>query len=410
MRVIDADSHFVEPLDWVKRVDPALSRRLGEEMSVQEFLERMTVGLVSEMFTGLPASLRPSAKELAPNGLGPILDTLGFEVTTDAPDRKIPLSEFQQLLGASPLGEQLWPEGAFDPEERIRFCDARGIDLQFVNPTFLVTTLRRVREEQPELAVPVVQAYNDWAAEVYRGRLDRFIPVTYLLVEDVAWACSELRRMREKGSRAFVFSFIPAHGRSIADPSFDPIWRTAVETGMIPFLHVGVARSQIDPSWASAHGKLDHRVAIRLIFNENHVYPQTVLSGLILGGVFDRHPELTVICQEFGTSWLNSWAEGVGFKRFEGIFEALFGAWPYQRELREYLGRNIRVSSLPADRVDRVIQDFGENVAVFATDYPHPEGAESAKRDFEALFDREQVPTSARARFFGGNVDELLLD
>ena len=45
---------------------------------------------------------------------------------------------------------------------------------------------------------------------------------------------------------------------------------------------------------------------------------------------------------------------------------------------------------------------------VFATDYPHPEGAESARADFEALFERESVTASARARFFGGNMEDLL--
>jgi predicted TIM-barrel fold metal-dependent hydrolase len=363
---------------------------------------------MAEMFTSLPDDLRPTTKDLAPDGLEAVMDRLGFELVTDNPERKIPLSEFQRLLGNGPLAPMLWPEGAYKPEERIQFCDARGIGLQFVNPTFMVTSLRRVRDRHAELVVPFVEAYNDWAADVYRRHLDRFIPVTYLLLDDVGWACAELRRMREKGSRAFVFSFVPIRGRSLADPSLDPLWSTAVELAMIPFLHVGVARSKIDPAWAMVNGKVDPALALRLIFNENHIHPQTVLSALILGGVFDRHPQLTVVCQEFGISWIHSWMEASGFHRFTDVFEVLFGEWPCRRNARDYLGRNIRLCPLPRHRPDTIIRDFGEDITVFATDYPHPEGAESAKADFDALFERENVAPTARARFFGGNIEELL--
>jgi uncharacterized protein len=407
-RVIDADSHFVEPLDWLKIVEPHLAKELGDEISVNEFLEMWTVGLTTEMFASLPDELRPETKDIVPNGIRSLQEKLGYELETDTPDRRIPVSQFQQLLLESPMGSTLWPEGAYKPEERMRFCDARGIGLQFVNPTFMVPTLRRVRNRRPDLVTPFVGAYNNWAANVYRGHLDRFIPVTYLMLEDLDWACAELRRMRERGSRAFVFSCHPVHGRSIADPIMDLLWSTAVELGMIPFLHVGVGRHKIDPAWAMVNGKLDPGLAIRLILNENHIHPQRVLSGLILGGVFDRHPNLTIVCQEFGVSWISSWLEASGFNRFTEMFEVLFGEWPCKRNAREYMGRNIRMCPLPRHRPDVLIREFGENIAAFATDYPHPEGADSAKADFEELFARESVAPAARERFFGGNIEELL--
>lgn len=407
-RVIDADSHFVEPLDWLGTVNPRLAKQLGDEMSVNEFLEMWTVGLTTEMFTSLPDELRPAAKDIVPGGVTSLTEKLGYELVSDTPNRKIPVSEFQRLLVNSEMGSTFWPQGSFRPEERVRFCDEHQIGLQFINPTFMVPTLRRVSDRHPELVVSFVEAYNDWAAEVCRSHLDRFIPVTYLLVENVQWACAELRRMRRRGSRAFIFSSRSVGGRSVADPSMDPMWSTAVELGMIPFLHVGVGRSKIDHAWAMVNGRLDPALAIRLILNENHIHPQRVLSGLILGGVFDRHPNLTVVCQEFGVSWINSWVEASGFNHFTAMFAVLFGDWPCKRDARDYMGRNIRMCPLPRHRPDALMRDFGEEVVAFATDYPHPEGADSAKADFDALFARENVSASARARFFGGNIEELL--
>lgn len=404
MNAIDADSHFVEPLDWLSRVDRALFERVGATMSLRELGELITVREVTEMFSALPPPLRPTVAQLAPRGVDALLERLGVELHSEDPNQRIGLSQLQQGLRDSALGAILWPQGAVDPAERLEFCDARGIGLQFVNPTFLVRMLRQLGEREPQLLRPVMEAYNSWAAQVLAGRLDRFIPVTYLRLDDVEWCCRELQRMRRLGSRAFVFPFEPVNGRSLADPALEPLWHTATELQMLAFLHVGVCRPPLDPAWASQGGRLNLELAIRLILNQNHVCPQLPLSSLVLAGVFDRHPRLTVIAQEFGISWVGSWAQSIGFNRFEGLFAELFSAWPCQRPAREYLCRNILVSPLPHENVPAFMREHGDGVAVFATDYPHPEGAESARADYQAAFSREGVPASAQARFFCENM------
>src|SRR5215468_3527440 len=68
MRIIDVDSHFIEPKDWLAEVDPGLVEMIGP--SDENFIERVVEGVVGDLLDDVPMRERPQnlTDLLAPAG------------------------------------------------------------------------------------------------------------------------------------------------------------------------------------------------------------------------------------------------------------------------------------------------------------------------------------------------------
>ena len=83
------------------------------------------------------------------------------------------------------------------------YFQERGIDVQFLNPTFNgAAILGALMSGRADLLPRCLAAYNTWATEHVAGHSDRLIPVTQINLTDVDWSVKELTRMRKAGSRA----------------------------------------------------------------------------------------------------------------------------------------------------------------------------------------------------------------
>src|SRR5687768_4726502 len=118
MRIIDVDAHLHEPLDWVELTDPELATALGPPARFMDIASSV-FGVSDPSFSSLPEAQQPKDRfDLVPPGFVHHLEL------TDLlqPDR-------QELASDDPF---------YGPAARLAFCDERGIDVQFLNPTFLV--------------------------------------------------------------------------------------------------------------------------------------------------------------------------------------------------------------------------------------------------------------------------------
>jgi hypothetical protein len=52
MRVIDVDSHFMEPVDWLEQIDPRLAKLIPP--SDESFIERVVQGVVGDLIEAIP--------------------------------------------------------------------------------------------------------------------------------------------------------------------------------------------------------------------------------------------------------------------------------------------------------------------------------------------------------------------
>ena len=212
---------------------------------------------------------------------------------------------------------------------------------------------------------------------------DRLLPVTCLRFDDIDWAVGELKRMRERGSRAFLISSEPAGGIPPSSPAFDPVWAAATELGMVPLLHIGMSPAMIHPGWANT----DDPALIRLLsILQPEQSAEVFLSAMIIGGAFERHPTLTVLISELGIDWLPRLARRLDSFATEGASPLVLGEYTLPLLPSEYIGRNVRISPLPAPHQSPLrLMEHLPGVAVFSSDFPHFEGSGEPLPYYEAL-------------------------
>ena len=403
MRIIDVDAHLHEPLDWVERTDPALAEALGPPARFIDIADSV-FGFRDPPFANLPESQQPKERwDLVPPG---------FVTHLEMTDERQP-----------PEHDPSRTDPFYAAEARLRWCDERGIDVQFLNPTFLVGPFVQAgRVGQPALFPRIRQAWNSWATEQCAGHTDRLIPVTQVDFGDIEWTIAEMTRMRDAGSRAFVLPESPVSAgrgklaRSITHPDFEPIWDAAEDLGMACFAHVGFARERINPGWAN--NGADSMMTFNLLnFIGNQMGPQLLLAAMVFDGVFERHPKLNLVVEEVGIDWLphlvGALDGAIGRKpeilvddEYRPAHLTMGETYTLPLAPTEYLRRQVRVTPLPAaHELSPVLQQIPPEILCFSSDFPHVEGASDAV----ALCERQLTGfgDDVRPSFFGG-AGELL--
>ncbi|MFC0041493.1 amidohydrolase family protein [Actinomadura rayongensis] len=380
--VIDADSHFMEPLDFVRLMDPALGAEVTEKAPTAT-----GHALIAEVFESVPVDERPPAEEFIPDKLKQVFDR--FEGRAGAEDTEVFDDPSVQVMFDPPGGKG----GA----ERIEILDRHGIDVQIVNPNLAMAAVRAALRAETGLGLRVAEAYNTWAGSAVDGYTDRLLFTTVVPLDDVDWAVGELRRTRELGSRTWAMPLNPTGGRGLGDSHYDRLWAASLDLDMIPLLHVGFGWPRIDLDWLRIDGQISSQMMMRMGSGLMRTLPQTVLSHLVYRGVFDRFPDLKVCVQEFNLDWIDLWLD---------TLPNLFFPWEHKAAPEEILANNLRFTPLRDQDVASVIDRHGPDLVCYASDYPHLEGIAS---DWD-YFDRHLAGYDAatRDRFNGGNMAALL--
>ena len=100
--------------------------------------------------------------------------------------------------------------GAYDIDLRIKEMDANGLLGSMCFPSFPQFTgqlFARTALQDADLALALVQAYNDWHIDGWCGKYPgRFIPLAIPPLWDPQLIAAELERVAEKGCHAMTFS------------------------------------------------------------------------------------------------------------------------------------------------------------------------------------------------------------
>jgi predicted TIM-barrel fold metal-dependent hydrolase len=121
--------------------------------------------------------------------------------------------------------------------------------------------------------------------------------------------------------------------------------------------------------------------------------------------VFERFPALRCGVIEQGASWLPGW-----MRQLDSAHEAFRKNEERLRNLTlrpsEYVRRQIRVTPYPAEDSGWIIEQAGEEVCLFSSDYPHVEGGRNPLKRFEASI--AGLPERARQAFYCDNFVDLM--
>jgi predicted TIM-barrel fold metal-dependent hydrolase len=228
----------------------------------------------------------------------------------------------------------------------------------------------------------------------------RLIPAVTLRYEDLDWTIAELTRMRERGARTFLFPSEPTGNVPANHPDYDRLWSAATDLGMVPIIHVGLSPAIYHPAWANT----DDPTIIRVISTLQPAQQALVLlNALVFGGVFERHPDLTMVFAEHGIDWIAPATIRMDAIASPGISPLLVDGYRLPLSPAEYVRRNVRVTPLPVAWESPVptVEAFPE-VPIFSSDYPHNEGSGDPKGHYDQ--ELASLPEPTRVSFFGDNL------
>ena len=401
MAVIDVDSHFQGPFTWFEQEFPELAAQYPE-IPAPSMIGALVAALAGETLATLPPEVRPDdPMELVPDLWRPVAEEFGSKQSLAEIDALI--YETDTPLGAGPLAPRLdrlfRAKGGWDMDERTTFLDEAGIDVQLVSgssaPVFPGL--------DPELVKASIASANTSTVERIGRHVARLVPITNVMMEDVDWSIAEMTRMRALGSRAVHARAEPVDGMSLAHPHFDPFWAATVDLGMVAYLHAGSGRAFVDPAWSNNGGQLAHLTMVGAV-----QYPQVptmLFSNLIVAGVFERFPTLTVVAAELGGHTYLPYMLGAldAFVDDPKISE-LQGRFTLPLRPSEYARRNVRVTPLPVASLPLApyLEEL-DGMVVFSTDYPHPEGMDA---DALAWYHEHLagIDDAVQQRFFGDSM------
>lgn len=386
MRILDVDSHFQEPADWFEQANPTLAAKLPK-MSVEEKFLDVVVG---DLFASIPPAMRPDPMSLVP------------EFVRESYERFINGGEPPPV--AVEAGAFL--PAASEPEARLAWMDARGIEKQVILPTLGYHPYRNAVRNAPELALDTLDTYNRWATERLAGHTERLIPAVVVDLSDVDWSLRQLRELRKQGSRVAFVKADPHGGKALNHPDFERFWAEAEALQVSIMFHVGGARAAMHPGWAVNGG--DMAAFYRQASLAREMIPQMALGAMIFGGVLERYPKLGILVSELGIDWLPHFLESIDAAADNERPQMLTMA-PYDLPLKpsEYMQRQVRVSVVhQQDRLRPTIERIPPGLVVFSSDFPHIEGHQEAV----ALYDSqlEGVDPRTRELFFGAAAAEIM--
>ena len=375
--IIDVDAHFEPGEDWLAKL-PDLAKRLPKLDSGELAIKVICGDLIDSM----PAHLRPSAAELTPPGLL----TLFAKEKAGEKDRRSEFEGKNQMEVAN-------------AKARLKWMDAQSIDYQNVICVSGVGYM--AFSDDVGFRQEICRAGNDWLADTCEEGDGRLWPVTVLDYTDLDWAIVELARMRKRGSRIVLIPGSPIEGVSPAHPSWDKFWQAVTDNGMAAMLHTGFERMSFDPGWGNMAA--DPTLLRQFGGSFRHVTPMLLLNALVYAGVFERHPNLTVMVAELGVGWLPFFVNDID-DRISPTAQLFLGNWKYPLKPSEYLKRNVRATPLAGGNdspLDRIMSDLPEDMLLFSSDFPHFEGFADPRGHYADLF--KKIGPAQRDRFLSSN-------
>ena len=187
----------------------------------------------------------------------------------------------------------------YEPEPRLRYQAEAGIAAELIYPTYMLLVMHNTNVACLKAAAEV---YNDWLADYVSADPVRLIGVGVAPLVDVDWATTELERCARRGFKGVMVNCREPQGcPPYRDPSYDAFWARVCEMDLPVTLHSltgwapGGFQSQTDDAIGNAPGaSLDVSYEIQL----------TMANDFVFGRIFDRFPDLKIVCSEFEFSWV----------------------------------------------------------------------------------------------------------
>jgi len=221
---------------------------------------------------------------------GSIIPNIGLNAVAGRP---------KEEYGIEPTAFDEIRPGTYDIHERIKDMNAGGILASMNFPSFPGFSGRLfAANEDKDLALAVLRAYNDWHIDEWAGAYPgRIIPMALPVLWDAEECAREVRRVAAKGCRSLTFTENPA---TLGYPSFhndywDPLWQAVSDEGVVVSIHLG---SSGKLSVTAPDAPIDVMITLQ---------PMNICQAaadLLWSRVIKKFPNIRFALSEGGTGWI----------------------------------------------------------------------------------------------------------
>jgi len=341
-RVIDTDTHIIEPYDlWTSRMS---ARKWGDKIPLvrwDEVAQEDAWYFNNERVFPAVSSAHAGWHEYFP----------------DVPKR---LSE---------VNPALWRA-----EDRLKLMDAYGIHAQILYPNIAgFGAGRYLALEDPALMLACLEAYNDWLTDWASVAPNRFIPQMAVPFWDLEACKKEMQRCARMGHKGVLMSADPASFGlpKLSDPHWDGFWAAAQDMDLPINFHIASGDTFAMDVLNMMHESVGKRAAIACTGALASMDNAKAIAQIIYGGICHRFPRLNFVSVESGVGWIPFVLDAFDYQ-WKNC--AVTHEHPeYDLLPSEYFRRQIYASFwFEQDTLFSGIEHIGPDNIFYETDFPHP--------------------------------------
>jgi predicted TIM-barrel fold metal-dependent hydrolase len=235
-------------------------------------------------------------------------------------------------------------------------------------------------------------AYNRWIAGYCSAHPDRLLGVGQTALRSPEEGIEDLRAIQAAGLRGVMLPGVPAV-EDYDSPVYAAFWEAAIELGLPLSFHILTTRSE-RPRGPAMNGFL---TIVRGC--------QDIMGTLVLGGVFERHPRLRVVCVEADAGWVPHYMYRMdhAYKRHRNWLPA---GQKLSRLPSEYFAENIYTTFQDDWVAFKSANLMNWRRLMWANDFPHSDSTWPWSQELLASHQQDLTPEQREA-ILGRNAAEL---
>ncbi len=285
---------------------------------------------------------------------------------TAAADDSSATSGYMAGFTGAHKGKDPSPRVDADPAARIQDMDEEGVDVNLTLPSGWFGTW--TTSEDVDVEATMYRAYHRWMEDYCGAYPDRITGVILVSARDIAGGLKEIEHWSNKSQWPLGLFVYAPYGTPLDHPDLEPYWAAAQDHDLSVVLHTFTVMPPYAP------GGLDTWENLWLQRSAAHPWcGMRNMASLLGSGAMDRYPKLRVGTLEAGHSWLPFW-----MARLDEHAHSIAAALPpLQHTPSEYVrsGRYFQSIEIPEGPAltQSVIDLLGEDILMYASDYPHGE-------------------------------------
>ena len=248
-------------------------------------------------------------------------------------------------------------DGAYGGKARIPYMDRDGIAAEII---YASIGMGLCMHRDPEYKDACMWAYNRWLQAMCSEVPNRIFGLAQTAVLSVDSAIEDFRRAKAMGMVGMMMPGRPIH-EDYDHRDYDALWECATDLDLPICFHILTSREGSINMPHRGHDMNNFLGIIRAV--------QDVVGLMVLGGVFERHPKLKLVCAEGDAGWMPHYMyrmdHAAKFQFPNGILDGL------SKVPSEYIKSNVWMTFQDDLTAFNSLHQMPYTQLLWASDFPH---------------------------------------